>query len=117
MEDVRNRLGGHISQTGGGAPVRVGFGKIDSVPLGPSDSMSNGANAGTASYAGPGGESQTSPTRALWVGSIPSTTTPSKLLSLFVPFGPIESVRVLTHKNCGFVSCSALFLASCWLGR
>ncbi|KAG2748631.1 hypothetical protein P692DRAFT_201714773 [Suillus brevipes Sb2] len=41
-------------------------------------------------------------TRALWIGSIPSTTMPATILSVFSPYGPIESARVLTHKNCGF---------------
>lgn len=44
---------------------------------------------------------QTQPTRALWVGSIPPTTTPNHLLAVFSAFGPIESARVLTHKSCG----------------
>lgn len=106
MEDVRNRLGGRISTTGAGGPVRVGFGKIDSVPLGPGEAPSvPGATPGAfGGPGGPGSESQTSPTRALWVGSIPSTTTPAKLLTIFSVYGPVESVRVLTHKNCGFVS-------------
>lgn len=29
---------------------------------------------------------------------------PAILRSIFQPFGPIESVRVLSHKNCGFVN-------------
>ncbi|KIW02122.1 uncharacterized protein PV09_06612 [Verruconis gallopava] len=45
-----------------------------------------------------------SPTRALWLGNIPSSTTVSSLNVIFGNFGPIESTRVLTHKNCGFVN-------------
>ncbi|KAF2150714.1 hypothetical protein K461DRAFT_229265 [Myriangium duriaei CBS 260.36] len=45
-----------------------------------------------------------SPTRALWLGNIPPSTTPSSLNVIFLPFGPIESCRVLTHKGCGFVN-------------
>jgi protein JSN1 len=45
-----------------------------------------------------------SPTRALWLGNIPSSTTVSSLNVIFSNFGPIESTRVLTHKNCGFVN-------------
>jgi protein JSN1 len=45
-----------------------------------------------------------SPTRALWLGNIPSSTTVSSLNVIFTHFGPIESTRVLTHKNCGFVN-------------
>ena len=42
--------------------------------------------------------------RALWLGSIPSSTTPSSLKVIFETFGKIESARVLTHKNCGFIN-------------
>ncbi|KAF2862434.1 ARM repeat-containing protein [Piedraia hortae CBS 480.64] len=44
------------------------------------------------------------PTRSLWLGNIPSSTTISSLEVLFSPFGPIEFARVLTHKSCGFVN-------------
>ncbi|KAF2144058.1 uncharacterized protein K452DRAFT_296310 [Aplosporella prunicola CBS 121167] len=44
------------------------------------------------------------PTRALWLGNIPSSTTVSSLNVIFNVFGAIESTRVLTHKNCGFVN-------------
>lgn len=44
------------------------------------------------------------PTRALWLGNIPSSTTVSSLNVIFSNFGTIESTRVLTHKNCGFVN-------------
>ncbi|PNS17417.1 Pumilio domain-containing protein [Sphaceloma murrayae] len=45
-----------------------------------------------------------SPTRALWLGNIPPSTTVSSLNHIFGQFGPIESSRVLTHKSCGFVN-------------
>ncbi|KAF2219038.1 hypothetical protein BDZ85DRAFT_244004 [Elsinoe ampelina] len=45
-----------------------------------------------------------SPTRALWLGNIPPSTTVSSLNVIFSQFGPIESSRVLTHKSCGFVN-------------
>lgn len=38
------------------------------------------------------------------VGNIPANMNPAILRSIFQPFGPIESVRVLSHKNCGFVN-------------
>jgi hypothetical protein len=38
------------------------------------------------------------------IGSLPPNTTSAKLHSLFSPFGNIESARVLTHKNCGFIN-------------
>ncbi|KAI9675335.1 MAG: hypothetical protein M1817_001238 [Caeruleum heppii] len=44
------------------------------------------------------------PTRALWLGSIPSSTTITSLNAIFAKYGKIESARVLTHKNCGFIN-------------
>jgi protein JSN1 len=44
------------------------------------------------------------PTRALWIGSIPVSTTVTSLEAIFSMYGKIESTRVLTHKNCGFVN-------------
>ena len=44
------------------------------------------------------------PTRALWLGSIPTSTTVSSLQAIFGTFGKIESTRVLVQKNCGFVN-------------
>lgn len=51
-----------------------------------------------------GDGSQETPTRALWLGSIPSSTTVTSLNAIFSVHGKIESARVLTHKNCGFVN-------------
>ena len=48
--------------------------------------------------------SQDRPTRALWLGNIPTSTTTSSLEALFGIHGKIESSRVLMHKNCGFVN-------------
>ena len=42
--------------------------------------------------------------RSLWIGSIPNSTTMSSLDAIFNRYGAIESTRVLTHKNCGFVN-------------
>ena len=98
-----------------GQTVRIGFGKADSAPVAPA----KGANLNSPIATSPGGPTsksgaanaglngmdaqlQSTPTRALWIGSIPSTTTPATILSVFSPYGPIESARVLTHKNCGF---------------
>lgn len=44
------------------------------------------------------------PTRSLWLGNIPPSTTVSSLNVIFSQFGPIEFARVLTHKSCGFVN-------------
>lgn len=43
-------------------------------------------------------------TRALWLGSIPASTTETSLRMIFEPFGAIESARVLSQKSCGFVN-------------
>ncbi|KAI0255365.1 hypothetical protein BJV78DRAFT_1119714 [Lactifluus subvellereus] len=113
-EDVLNRLGGNIGMPNG-QTVRIGFGKADSAPAAPgkgaSGSSSNGSsssaagkNAASPSMSGMEAQLQSTPTRALWIGSIPSTTTPATILSVFSPYGPIESARVLTHKNCGFIN-------------
>jgi protein JSN1 len=48
------------------------------------------------------------PTRALWLGNIPASTTVSSLNVIFANYGTIESTRVLTHKNCGFVNFESL---------
>lgn len=48
--------------------------------------------------------SQDVPTRALWLGNIPTSTTESSLEAIFAAYGKIESARVLSHKNCGFVN-------------
>lgn len=48
--------------------------------------------------------SQDVPTRALWLGNIPTSTTESSLDAIFAVFGKIDSARVLSHKNCGFVN-------------
>jgi protein JSN1 len=104
-DDVLNRLGGNIGLQNGQL-VRVGFGKADSAPAQPAKAngpVNVNANVLASTAGAPAGmEVQSTPTRALWIGSIPSTTTPATILSIFAPFGPIESARVLTHKNCGF---------------
>ena len=57
----------------------------------------------TAYEAGPEASLE-SPTRALWLGNVPPSTTVSSLNVIFSQFGPIEFARVLTHKSCGFVN-------------
>ncbi|KIY67711.1 hypothetical protein CYLTODRAFT_422292 [Cylindrobasidium torrendii FP15055 ss-10] len=116
-DEVLNRQGGNIGMQNG-QTVRIGFGKAESAPVAPAKggaptspnlnspggpaaqqaaSASNGLNGMDAQL-------QSTPTRALWIGSIPSTTTPATILGVFSPYGPIESARVLTHKNCGFIN-------------
>ncbi|KAI9474155.1 MAG: armadillo-type protein [Benjaminiella poitrasii] len=81
-EEVLDRMGGRIGQ----CIVRIGFGKTTTVmePL-------------TT-------EQQQAATRALWVGHLAPHTTPTSLHAMFSRFGTIESVRVLSHKNCGFIN-------------
>ncbi|TPX53635.1 hypothetical protein SeMB42_g00654 [Synchytrium endobioticum] len=66
----------------GNCVVRVGFGKAESIS----------ENQGMQ------------PTKSLWIGNIPPMTEPAELENIFRVFGPIESARVLTHKNCGFIN-------------
>lgn len=108
---------------GPGGTVRIGFGKIDALPshtgvIGSGGGGNKGhptdltpqqqqqiyddlmGNQGSTAYVG----DMSTPTRALWVGSIANAVTPATLLSVFTPFGPVESARILSHKNCGFVN-------------
>lgn len=119
-DDVLNRLGGQVPDLSETAPVRIGFGKIDSAPTGPSTSsvaptppglvFTNGTitisqtSPTAAAVESVVGDQSSLPTRALWIGSIPSTTSSATLLQIFSPFGAVESARVLTHKSCGFVN-------------
>ncbi|KAI8076855.1 uncharacterized protein BX664DRAFT_318573 [Halteromyces radiatus] len=84
--DLETRLGSML----GGTSVRVGFGKAD---VAVAMALTN--------EAGPNAQG---PTRALWVGNIPANMNTAILQAIFQAFGPIESVRVLSHKNCGFVN-------------
>jgi protein JSN1 len=49
-------------------------------------------------------ENDANVSRSLWIGSIPVSTTNTSLDAIFGRYGSIESTRVLTHKNCGFVN-------------
>ncbi|PAV24302.1 pumilio rrm domain-containing [Pyrrhoderma noxium] len=115
-DDVLNRLQGQIGMQNGQA-VRIGFGKAESAPVAPAKgAQSSGSgptnaatpkgvtNSSSGGLSGIESQLQSTPTRALWIGSIPSATTPATILSVFSPYGPIESARVLTHKNCGFIN-------------
>ncbi|GAA5848606.1 hypothetical protein JCM8547_004571 [Rhodosporidiobolus lusitaniae] len=104
-EDVLNRLGGQLTKTSG--LVRIGYGKAESTPAPTAPGLvhpRSTAAGGTILTSSADLNLQTQPTRALWIGSIPSTTTPNHLLAIFSSFGSIESARVLTHKSCGFVN-------------
>ncbi|KAJ3222665.1 hypothetical protein HK099_002028, partial [Clydaea vesicula] len=82
IEDAIKARDGMQNGRVGNCIVKVGFGKINS-----------------------GSENQgTHATKSLWVGNISPNTDPAELEALFTPFGAVESARVLTHKNCGFVN-------------
>jgi protein JSN1 len=66
--------------------------------------LGGGHNMGVRSAAEMDDGNQDGPTRALWIGSIPVSTTVTSLEAIFGMYGKIESTRVLTHKNCGFVN-------------
>ncbi|PWN28467.1 ARM repeat-containing protein, partial [Jaminaea rosea] len=99
-DDILNRLGGRVRGlcAESSTPIKIGYGKIDE------SSPNLKARAQSPQGLGTGERDDAPPTRALWVGSIPSSTSPAALLSIFQPFGPVESARILTHKNCGFVN-------------
>ncbi|PWZ02756.1 hypothetical protein BCV70DRAFT_214278 [Testicularia cyperi] len=117
-DDIGIRLGGRI---GLGSPssdgrVRVGFGRPDAVPQTgitgsfpmSYDSHSSGfsdANVDVSvNQAQAADFANATPTRALWIGAIPASTSMEILVSIFSPFGPIESVRIVSNKSCGFVN-------------
>ncbi|KAI7896233.1 armadillo-type protein [Mucor mucedo] len=52
------------------------------------------------------------PTRALWLGNMPANTTQATLERVFSLFGAIESIRVLSHKNCAFINYDTVESAS-----
>lgn len=81
----------------GNCIVRVGFGRAEGLEQA-------AAAAAAAAIATNLGSTASQPTRALWIGNISPTTNPAMLAAIFGPFGPIDSCRVLTHKNCGFVN-------------
>lgn len=114
-DDILTRLGGHLN--GHTPAVRIGFGKAESASPspyalgrgfgfgpGPGLGVSNGPSFPNGHSISPNDMTQSQPTRALWIGSIPSTTTSTQLLHIFSPFGPIESVRALSSKSCGFIN-------------
>ncbi|KAM3070147.1 hypothetical protein ACMFMG_003818 [Clarireedia jacksonii] len=66
--------------------------------------MSLGRSNSRNDHLAPNEHTLEGPTSALWLGSIPSSTTTSTLTEMFKSHGPVQSARVLTHKNCGFVN-------------
>ncbi len=82
-------------------PEENDFEDLAQAAAGMSLGRSNSRNNGLLSAEEQGLEG---PTSALWLGSIPTSTTTSTLTEMFKSYGPILSARVLTHKNCGFVN-------------
>lgn len=123
-------------------PIRIGFGKIDSVPTAqPSAStqqysLSNSSASSLAGQSDAGSDDgksisggnladrlqdvakglrdddNTSATRAIWIGNLPSHVTAAVLINIFAPFGTVESARVLANKQCGFVNFNTVEAAS-----
>lgn len=104
---MRTYLPGSSGLTNPIAPAEIryqGDKDYDDLPqavAGMSLGRSNSRNAGLLSAEEQGLEG---PTSALWLGSIPTSTTTSTLTEMFKSHGHILSARVLTHKNCGFVN-------------
>ncbi|KAI8980450.1 hypothetical protein BDB01DRAFT_796451 [Pilobolus umbonatus] len=87
---AKDALVNHLHCKVGGTVVKVGFGKAD-VSLAMALTNEAGPNA-------------QGPTKALWVGNIPSNMDPIALKAIFQTFGHVETIRILSHKNCGFVN-------------
>ena len=45
-----------------------------------------------------------SPSRSLWVGNIDTSLPSKEILAYFLPFGQIESIRMLPEKDCAFIN-------------
>lgn len=112
-EDVLGRLGGRLGlgTMGPEGQVRVGFGKPESVPqagglggFAPNTDAFGGLVDSVGNEAFGAEPVNQEASRALWIGSIPSTTSTETLVSIFAPFGPIESIRVLASKSCAFIN-------------
>uniref|UniRef100_V5F324 RNA-binding protein n=2 Tax=Kalmanozyma brasiliensis (strain GHG001) TaxID=1365824 RepID=V5F324_KALBG len=111
-EDILGRLGGRVGlgTIGPEGQVRVGFGKPEIIPQAGSGGFTPVADLPGGVMDGAGAEAFSTDSasqeasRALWVGSIPPSTSTETLVSIFAPFGPIESIRVLTSKSCAFIN-------------
>ena len=72
---------------------RIGFGKV---------SCNSSSNAVQAASDTP------SVSRSVWVGQMSSTVTKEALLTAFIKFGPIETVRITGNRSCAFVDFCSL---------
>ncbi len=111
-EDVLVRMGGRLGlgTIGPEGSVRVGFGKPETTPQAGSGGFTPVADIPGGTMEGSNTEVHaTEPatqeaSRALWVGSIPPSTSTETLVSIFAPFGSIESIRILASKSCAFIN-------------
>ncbi|KAI9269993.1 armadillo-type protein [Helicostylum pulchrum] len=91
-DDVLSNLSGRI----GSCIVRIGYGRAETL------AVTTPIEIPVVSQ----------PTRALWLGNMPVTTTQATLNRVFSLFGIIESIRVLSHKNCAFINYETVESAS-----
>ncbi|KAI8081953.1 armadillo-type protein [Gilbertella persicaria] len=99
-EDVLTNLGGRI----GSCIIRIGYGRAENT-LTPFSMHSPATTLIEQPVV-------SQPTRALWLGNLPSGATQSVLQNIFCSFGTIEFIRVLTQKNCAFVNFETVKSAS-----
>ncbi|KAF4124192.1 protein JSN1, partial [Geosmithia morbida] len=78
--------------------------KYDDLPQAVADLNLGRSSSRNAGLLSPEDQGIEGPTSALWLGNIPTSTTTTTLEEMFKVHGNIVSVRVLTHKNCGFVN-------------
>eukprot|EP01122_Echinamoeba_exundans_P013278 TRINITY_DN576_c0_g1_i1.p1 TRINITY_DN576_c0_g1~~TRINITY_DN576_c0_g1_i1.p1 ORF type:complete len:708 (-),score=132.94 TRINITY_DN576_c0_g1_i1:423-2546(-) len=96
MESAARAHSAGPSMTLHGVPIKVGWGKSD-----PRGNQGPGPQGG-----GGGGGNEPSPN--LWVGNLDYGVTEDEVRSLFQKYGPLERVKVLSQKNCAFVTFSML---------
>lgn len=77
---------------------------VEQLQLGNSHARPSSGQGGMMNIIEEGQSHVEGPTRSLWLGNIPASTTISSLIAIFQIYGTVESARVLTHKNCGFVN-------------
>jgi len=44
------------------------------------------------------------PTRSLWIGNLDLNISQDELTAIFVPYGPIESIRMIPERECAFIN-------------
>ncbi|KNE55179.1 hypothetical protein AMAG_01098 [Allomyces macrogynus ATCC 38327] len=112
IDDARRAREAMAGAIVGGQPIKIGYGKVAKAeqygaaaangPMSPN--VPKPASMAALAPMPANMADNTTPSRALWVGNLPAHFTVQQLSALFAGFGPIESCRILTHKNCGFVN-------------